>query len=383
MPKVAKGRRKRAYRPKTRLGCLTCKIRRVKCDEAQPACLRCTSTHRNMQGHQASATSHIRSGANLLCETAYDQRNRILQHQVLGSKSCVDSYAPLEVLAGIFAALDSQVIMMIRDNKFKLHEHYLSWTTCDDVHFSFSSIVDAKNIFQYGYRLFGSSPTAQLSCDSVHFPAAIQTHIDYFASLLSKFSLALQKFIELKSPVLTPKEDIAIAVLQLHVLNSYISFHEHIPLIYRPRWDTFTPQMKEMVLLGEKIIFFISSSNDFGVHTTSFCLDMGFIIPLYTVASQCRDPILRRRAIDLLRSTPRQEGLWNSLLIAKAAERIMEIEESVLGEVEAYTDCPDQSGLSSIQPILVLDERGGRVQYIQQGQEANPQVNVIEEVFSW
>ncbi|KPI35819.1 uncharacterized protein AB675_11142 [Cyphellophora attinorum] len=33
--------RKRAYAPKTRSGCITCKSRRVKCDEAKPACQRC------------------------------------------------------------------------------------------------------------------------------------------------------------------------------------------------------------------------------------------------------------------------------------------------------------------------------------------------------
>ncbi len=85
MPKVARGRRQRAYRPKTRSGCLTCKsknpksgqetervfegffggfflrikltiatVRRVKCDEARPACLRCTSTGRVCEGY-----SHI------------------------------------------------------------------------------------------------------------------------------------------------------------------------------------------------------------------------------------------------------------------------------------------------------------------------------------
>lgn len=62
-----------------------------------------------MQGQHASAGVHIRSGAKLLRETVYDQRNGVFQHQLLGSKSHVDSYAPLEVLAGIFAGLDIQV----------------------------------------------------------------------------------------------------------------------------------------------------------------------------------------------------------------------------------------------------------------------------------
>ncbi len=65
-----------------------------------------------MQGNHASATSHIQSGAKLLCETVYNQRNGVLQHKVLGSKSDRDSYAPLELLARMFVGLDSQVTMV-------------------------------------------------------------------------------------------------------------------------------------------------------------------------------------------------------------------------------------------------------------------------------
>ncbi|KAM5350105.1 hypothetical protein ACJ41O_006610 [Fusarium nematophilum] len=36
---------------KVRTGCLTCKARKVKCDEAKPACNRCTSTGRNCDGY--------------------------------------------------------------------------------------------------------------------------------------------------------------------------------------------------------------------------------------------------------------------------------------------------------------------------------------------
>jgi len=62
-----------------------------------------------MQGHHVSAKLHIESGAKLLCETIYDRRNGALQHQVLRSRSHMDLYAPLEVLARIFAGLDPQV----------------------------------------------------------------------------------------------------------------------------------------------------------------------------------------------------------------------------------------------------------------------------------
>ncbi|KAF1958556.1 hypothetical protein CC80DRAFT_14520 [Byssothecium circinans] len=44
-------KRQRRRAPKTRSGCITCKIRRVKCDEAKPYCVKCTSTGRNCDGY--------------------------------------------------------------------------------------------------------------------------------------------------------------------------------------------------------------------------------------------------------------------------------------------------------------------------------------------
>ncbi|KAK3321795.1 hypothetical protein B0H66DRAFT_552685 [Apodospora peruviana] len=44
-------KRERSAHNKTRTGCKTCKIRRIKCDEARPACLRCSSTRRTCDGY--------------------------------------------------------------------------------------------------------------------------------------------------------------------------------------------------------------------------------------------------------------------------------------------------------------------------------------------
>ncbi|KAF2677407.1 hypothetical protein K458DRAFT_319508, partial [Lentithecium fluviatile CBS 122367] len=51
--------RKKLWRPKTKTGCLTCRIRRVKCDEAKPICQRCESTGRKCDGYTTpSANMH-------------------------------------------------------------------------------------------------------------------------------------------------------------------------------------------------------------------------------------------------------------------------------------------------------------------------------------
>ncbi|KAE8445520.1 hypothetical protein EG329_013283 [Mollisiaceae sp. DMI_Dod_QoI] len=44
-------RRRRAFKPKTRTGCITCRIRRIKCDEGKPSCHKCTSTGRKCDGY--------------------------------------------------------------------------------------------------------------------------------------------------------------------------------------------------------------------------------------------------------------------------------------------------------------------------------------------
>lgn len=43
--------RQRAWKPKARTGCKTCKIRKIKCDEEKPSCKRCTSTGRKCDGY--------------------------------------------------------------------------------------------------------------------------------------------------------------------------------------------------------------------------------------------------------------------------------------------------------------------------------------------
>lgn len=62
-------------------------------------------------------------------------------------------------------------------------------------------------------------------------------------------------------------------------------------------------------------------------HSSSFSLDMGLIPPLFFTAIKCRYPAVRRRAIALLRRAPRQEGVWDAIESAKAAELAMEFEE--------------------------------------------------------
>ncbi|KXX80910.1 Transcriptional regulatory protein moc3 [Madurella mycetomatis] len=74
----------------------------------------------------------------------------------------------------------------------------------------------------------------------------------------------------------------------------------------------------------------------------SFSADLGIVPPLYVVATKCRDPRIRRQAIQLLRSSARREGMWDSELTARIGMWIAEIEEADDEAEEELNGSPDR-----------------------------------------
>ncbi|RAL10163.1 Zn(II)2Cys6 transcription factor [Aspergillus homomorphus CBS 101889] len=64
-------KRARRSTPKVRSGCLTCKARRIKCDETKPTCQRCTHSNRTCEGYLASSDKASGSPATSLSITTY------------------------------------------------------------------------------------------------------------------------------------------------------------------------------------------------------------------------------------------------------------------------------------------------------------------------
>ena len=104
-------------------------------------------------------------------------------------------------------------------------------------------------------------------------------------------------------------------------------------------FDDYTPQFREIVRTLRDAIMQCSAVkfNDylsfvpFGVWSTD---------RLYFVASNCRDPTVRREAIDVLLSHRRREACLDGWTAGKLAERKMEIEERGLDQVKSCLDIP-------------------------------------------
>lgn len=63
----------------------------------------------------------------------------------------------------------------------------------------------------------------------------------------------------------------------------------------------------------------------------TFTFEVGAVPPLYAVASKCRIPSLRRKALQLLARAPRKECMWGATSIGQLSARLIAIEEEGLG----------------------------------------------------
>ncbi|KAI3399618.1 hypothetical protein diail_6259, partial [Diaporthe ilicicola] len=79
----------------------------------------------------------------------------------------------------------------------------------------------------------------------------------------------------------------------------------------------------------------------------------GIIMPLWLVVFRCRHPLLRRRALGLLRVSRRQEGMWMSTSAAAAAQKLIEVEEAGLSGISGPALVP---AFYSLEPVTAFEQ---------------------------
>lgn len=123
------------------------------------------------------------------------------------------------------------------------------------------------------------------------------------------------------------------------------------------RYDACMQYFQDLVEAGESIA---EKLKDPKVART-FSFDLGYTIPSYYAATRCRDPVLRRRAVALLKSYPRQEGVWESVAASTVAARWIEVEEEGLGEVKCAADVPEHRRIKYIDTEVSVDSKSASV----------------------
>lgn len=140
-------------------------------------------------------------------------------------------------------------------------------------------------------------------------------------------------------------------LLQIHYIAAWIaisSCHSRLQSVF----DEFKPQFEKIVSLAKSLLA-AGETEGSCVGRTNFWVDMGVIGPVYLVASRCRDPFVRREAVEILR-LPRREGAWDSEATAKVADRIIALEEAGLPPVNAAEDIPEYARIHVRKVVIDL-----------------------------
>ncbi|KAE8378492.1 hypothetical protein BDV26DRAFT_261524 [Aspergillus bertholletiae] len=104
-------------------------------------------------------------------------------------------------------------------------------------------------------------------------------------------------------------------------------------------FDLYISEFGEVVSYAGRVIQLAGEIDKRANNQSTFCLESEVIGPLYYTATKCRNPAIRRRAIDLLLHYGKVEGMWNAKRYAAVASLVMEVEESAcVGAIESERD---------------------------------------------
>lgn len=117
--------------------------------------------------------------------------------------------------------------------------------------------------------------------------------------------------------------------------------------------DRFNPSFARSLSLARK--FTANPTNP----QSTFTLESAIIPCLYLISLKCRDPGMRREAIDLLSRTPTQEGMWQGALFAKFIRHVVDLEEGPGNPGTTSSDIPEAARFSEI--VLAVTEQQARI----------------------
>ena len=108
------------------------------------------------------------------------------------------------------------------------------------------------------------------------------------------------------------------------------------------RYDSSIAQFRRIVEMSEVVCSTIRQNGE----GSDYSLDLGYLAATFFAAIRCRDPSLRRRAISVLESHSRREGMWESTAAGAIARRWMQLEEDGLGEIDIAAQVPESKRIA-------------------------------------
>lgn len=191
-------------------------------------------------------------------------------------------------------------------------------------------------------------------------PAAYDSLFKRCDATLERWADALKRFEQSRGQPITYKERMGLKILRIH--QQYRQFVlldiSKMGPTDSGSWDRYNSTFEDIVSQASSVLGMMGSpslssdATEDSRLTPSFSLDMGIIAILYDIATLCRDPSTRRKAVRALRSASRQEGLLNSHVCAVVAEKIILLEETI-----ALRGLGDSKSFVSVLPLILESEK--------------------------
>lgn len=119
-------------------------------------------------------------------------------------------------------------------------------------------------------------------------------------------------------------------------------------------FDAYTSRFQSIVDLADDLVHYWQITPQ--EYSLLYSFDLGITPPMFLVASRCRDPRIRRKAVGLMLQSPFYHGVWRDRYSGLCAQRMIEIEE--LG-LEGEVCVPEESRIRKVSADL--DEESGQI----------------------
>ena len=301
-------------------------------------------------------------------------------------------YAPLSMLNMVFIRLDGQATELESNRHRRLLSLSLDNEECgyrSEIPCAFSSVEEARNALNYvwaaGLRVLqmerfpdekgGPTPTLELSLKLVR---------DFSAVRLRQWSQAFDNFFRHNPQAFDGSSQECIHITKIHRILTGVFFGIELVAasIDETVWDKYYVEFDAIVTHATSVANISATPRSKGTPAPVFSLDTGIVLPLYFVAAKCRHPTIRRKSIALLKSTPRQEGVLNSILTGRVAERLAEIEEKGLGNIDCAEDIPNWARLSGVDVKFDPEGRRAFLGYMRHRCEGSKR-DTVQEWLEW
>jgi hypothetical protein len=342
-----------------------------------------------LRGRPGSALSHINCGVKIIAELSGDTvDSQISKNSIEVSKR---PFTPLATLKLVFVRLDYQASQIVVGR----HRELLS-TSFDhkergyqaDIPYHFSSLDEARNALDYlPTATMRALQVVQLSNQNVgptpELAATLRLIRDFSSIKLRQWSQAFEMFLRHHAHDFdkVSQESIHITKLRRILLGVFFDIQVLGGELDERIWDSYYVEFETMVVHATAALK-MSTCGSKGAPRPAFSLDTTIILPLYFVAAKCRHPSLRRKSVLLLKSASRQEGILNSSLTGRIAERLIEIEEEGLGEISCADNVPNWARLSTVDVKFEPEGRRAFLEYIRCKTEGGKR-NTVQEWLEW